>query len=188
MDVSMSMADSKNSVLMVIDIQERLTTAMPKGVRDRVIEQVNVLLTAADCLSVPVVVTEQYPKGLGHTEAPILEKLPSEAPVIEKTLFSSAQVSEVSDYLTKTGCKQVFLTGMETHICVLQTALDLLKQGYEVFVVEDAVSSRAKGNQFNALQRLRLAGAVITNVESVLFEWLGDASHPSFKKLAKLIV
>lgn len=188
MEINMSIADSSNSLLMVIDIQERLTTAMPKGVRDRVIEQVEVLLTAAECLSVPVLVTEQYPKGLGHTEQPLLDILPEETPVIEKTQFSSAKVDTVSQVLKDKGRKQILLAGMETHICVLQTALDLLKQGYEVFVIEDAVSSRAKGNQFNALQRLRLAGAVITNVESLLFEWLGDASHPAFKKLAKLIV
>lgn len=188
MIINQSIADSSNSVLMVIDIQEKLTTAMPSGVRDRVIEQVSVLLTAADALSVPVVVTEQYPRGLGHTEQALTEKLPAETPVIEKTNFSSAKVEAVSEALSKTGCKQVFLAGMETHICVLQTTLDLLKQGYEVFVIEDAVSSRAKGNQFNALQRMRLAGAVITNVESLLFEWLGDASHPEFKNLAKLII
>lgn len=182
------MANSENSVLMVIDIQERLTTAMPPGVRDRVIEQVSILLKAAECLSLPVVVTEQYPKGLGPTEVALKQLLHADTPVVEKTQFSSAAVSEVSDFLKNSGRKQVFLAGMETHICVLQTALGLLNQGYEVFVIEDAVSSRAKGNQFNALQRMRLAGAVITNVESVLFEWLGDASHPAFKKLSKLIV
>lgn len=188
MEINMSIADSNNSVLMVIDIQERLTTAMPKGVRDRVVEQVEVLLTAAEALSVPVIATEQYPKGLGPLEAPILARLPAGSPVIEKTNFSSAKVEAVSAALKQHGRKQIFLAGMETHICILQTALDLLKQGYEVFIIEDAVSSRAKGNQFNALQRMRLAGAVITNLESVLFEWLGDASHPEFKRLSKLIV
>jgi len=188
MQTRLSMADSDNSVLMVIDIQERLTTAMPAGVRDRVIEQVSVLLTAAESLSLPVIVTEQYPKGLGPTEADLKNLLPAGTPVVEKTRFSSAAVKEVSEFLSKSGRKQVFLAGMETHICVLQTALGLLEMGYDVFVIEDAVSSRAKGNQFNALQRLRLAGAVITNVESTMFEWLADASHPAFKKLSKLIV
>ncbi|WP_438970973.1 hydrolase [Methylophaga sp.] len=184
----MSIADSHNSTLMVIDIQERLASAMPQGVRDRVIEQVSVLLAAAERLSIPVLVTEQYPRGLGPTEPALLKKLPANTPVIEKTKFSSAKVEPVTEALQKSERKQVFLAGMETHICVLQTTLDLLKQGYEVFVIEDAVSSRAKGNQFNALQRMRLAGAVITNVESLLFEWLGDATHPEFKTLSKLIV
>lgn len=188
MHTNMSVADSQTSTLMVIDIQERLTSSMPAGVRDRVIEQVSVLLTAAESLAIPVLLTEQYPKGLGPTEKALLNKLPNNTPVIEKTSFSLVKAESVIESLQQSGRKQVFLVGMETHICVLQTALDLLKQGYEVFVVEDAVSSRAKGNQFNALQRLRLAGAVITNVESLLFEWLGDAKHPAFKQLAKLIV
>lgn len=188
MHTQMSIADSQNSSLMIIDIQERLAGAMPKGVRDRVIEQVIVLLTAAEKLSIPVLVTEQYPKGLGPTEKAILRKLPVDTPVVEKTNFSSAKVEAVAQSLQQSGRKQVFLAGMESHICILQTTLDLLRQGYEVFVIEDAVSSRAKGNQFNALQRMRLAGAVITNVESLLFEWLGDATHPEFKALSKLIV
>jgi len=188
METNLSIADSDNSVLMVVDIQVRLTSAMPAGVRERVIEQTKVLLTAAECLAIPVLVTEQYPKGLGHTEQALKDALPSDTAIIEKTNFSSAKVAAVEEVLSNSGRKQVFLAGMETHICILQTALDLVKQGYQVFVIEDAVSSRAKGNQFNALQRLRQAGAVITNVESMLFEWLGDASHPAFKKLAKLIV
>lgn len=188
MQLNYALADSHSSVLLIIDIQERLASAMPAGVKDRVIEQVSVLLTASERLSVPVLVTEQYPKGLGHTEQALLDNLPQGTEVIEKTQFSSAKVEAVDQQLKNLGRKQVFLAGMETHICVLQTALDLLKQGYEVFVIEDAVSSRAKGNQFNALQRLRFAGAVITNVESLLFEWLGDAKHPHFKELSKLIV
>jgi nicotinamidase-related amidase len=188
MGKNLSIANADNSVLMVVDIQQRLASAMPNGVRERVIEQVKVLLTAAETLSIPVLVTEQYPKGLGATEQALKSALPPETPVIEKTNFSSAKVEAIAENLIHSGRKQVFLTGMETHICILQTALDLLQQGYEVFVVEDAVSSRAKANQFNALQRLRLAGAVITNVESLLFEWLGDASHPEFKKLSKLIL
>ena len=188
METNMSMAQSQNGVLLVIDIQEKLSGVMPAGVRERVIEQVGILLTAAESLCVPVALTEQYPKGLGPTESALKQRLPDVAPIFEKTVFSAARVKALSQWLADSGRRQIYLTGMETHICVLQTAIDLLIEGYEVFVVEDAVSSRAKGNQFNALQRLRRAGAVITNVESLLFEWLGDASHPEFRKLAKLIV
>lgn len=188
MEINRSVADSANSILLVIDLQERLTKAMPAGVRDRVIEQVIVLLTAAERLRVPVVVTEQYPQGLGLTEPALVQRLPVETPIVAKTAFSSAKVKEVQTVLEGSGRKQVFLAGMETHICILQTALDLLANGYEVYIIEDAVSSRAKNNQFNALQRLRLAGAVITNVESLIFEWLGDANHPEFKSLSRLIV
>lgn len=182
------MTQTAESVLVVIDIQQKLAAAMPKGVRDRVVGEVNTLSTAADVLQIPVLVTEQYPKGLGATEPALASQLPASSQIIEKTAFSCAKVPEFMQALTASGRKQVILTGMETHICVLQTALDLRHAGFNVFVIEDAVSSRLKGNQYNALHRMRLAGVVISNVESTLFEWLGDAQHPSFKTLAKLIL
>lgn len=178
----------KESLLVVIDVQERLGAAMPPGVRKRVIEQISVLLTAANNLDVPVMVTEQYPKGLGLTEPALKSQLDADVKPIEKTCFSCAKSPEFMAMVEKAQRKQVILTGMETHICVLQTAMDLQAAGYQVFVIEDAVSSRAKGNQYNALYRMRQAGVIVSNVESVLFEWLGDASHQSFKTIAKLIV
>lgn len=180
------LTEASDSVLVVIDLQERLLGAMPRGVRDRVVGQTDILLTAATTLHVPVIATEQYPQGLGPTEDSIRSQLADEA-ILEKTCFSCTNSDSFNTLLAQHQRKQIILTGMETHICVLQTALDLARQGYEVYVVEDAVSSRAKGNQYNALQRLRQAGVVITNVESVLFEWLGDARHEDFKTLAKLI-
>ena len=177
-----------NSALVIIDVQQRLAAAMPSGVRERVVQQIGILLAAAELLSVPVIVTEQYPKGLGPTEQELINSLKGKAPVIEKTNFSCVKADGFNSALELAACKQVILTGMETHICVLQTALDLIEAGYEVFVVEDAVSSRTKSNQYNALQRLRQAGVIVTNVESLLFEWLQDASHPHFKTLSKLIV
>lgn len=176
-----------DSVLVVIDVQRRLVDAMPTGTRERVIDQIDVLLTAIQALNIPAVVTEQYPKGLGKTEPRLMEKLKS-APLHEKTCFSCAQAVGFLDTLHKFQRQQIILVGMETHICILQTALDLQSQGYQVFVVEDGVSSRTKPNQYNALQRMRQAGVVVTNTESVLFEWLGEASHPEFKGLATLIV
>lgn len=180
--------NSKNSVLVLIDLQDRLFAAMPDGVRGRVTEQANILLKVANRLAVPVIVTEQYPKGLGKTALAIQDNLLDNASTIEKTSFSCAKVDEFNKVLEKTGYKQVILTGMETHICVLQTAIELQEKGYQVFVVEDAVSSRAKANQYNAIQRLRQTGVIITNVESILFEWVGDAKHPDFKTLASLII
>jgi nicotinamidase-related amidase len=175
------------SVLILIDIQERLAGAMPKGVKDRVVEQIKTLITAANTLSVPVVVTEQYPKGLGHTEAELKDCLKADVKIIEKTSFSAIKADGFFAPIDESNRKQIIITGMETHICVLQTALDLQQHGFQVFVVEDAVSSRAKTNQYNALQRLRNAGVIITTVESIIFEWLANAEHPEFKKLAKLI-
>ena len=180
--------NAQDSLLVIVDVQQRLTAAMPTGVRERVIKQVKVLLTAAKVLAVPVVVTEQYPKGLGPTEPELMSMLEESSTIIEKTSFSCMKIAEFCTKLDKSACKQVILTGMESHICILQTALDLQAQGYQVYVVEDAVSSRSKANQYNSLQRLRHAGVIITNVESVIFEWLGDAQHPEFKTLAKLLV
>lgn len=180
--------NAQDSLLVIVDVQQRLTAAMPAGIRERVIGQVKILLTAARVLAVPVVVTEQYPKGLGPTEPELMSQLEENTVVIEKTSFSCMNVADFCTQVDKTACKQIVLTGMESHICILQTALDLQAQGHQVFVVEDAVSSRSKANQYNSLQRLRHAGVVITNVESVIFEWLGDAKHPQFKTLATLIV
>lgn len=182
------MVTEQDSILVLMDIQERLTAVMPSGVGRHLVEQVAILLTAAKALSVPVIVTEQYPKGLGTTE-PTLKALLTEAdPIIEKTSFSSAKVDGFLKAIAQTKRTQVILTGMETHICIMQSALELQQRGYQVFVVEDAVGSRSPMNKDNALQRLRQAGVIVSNVESIIFEWLGDAKHPEFRKLSKLIL
>lgn len=182
------MTTEQESVLVLMDIQERLTAVMPDGVRERLIAQISILLNAAKALSVPVIVTEQYPKGLGPTELALTALLSEAVPVIEKTRFSSAKVDDFLTAITETKRTQIILTGMETHICILQSALDLQRQGFQVFVVEDAVSSRSTTNQANALHRMRQAGVIISNVESIVFEWMGDAKHPAFRSLSKLIV
>ncbi len=180
------LVDAKDSILLVIDMQDKLLKAMPNGVQGRIVEQINKLLIASNCLSIPAIITEQYPAGLGHTSSDL--RIVDDTVIIEKTNFSCMQDNDFSKKLDGIERKQVILTGMESHICVLQTAFDLQTQGYQVYVVEDAISSRSKANQYNALQRLRNAGIVVSNVESVIFEWLGDAKHPEFKTLAKLIV
>jgi nicotinamidase-related amidase len=178
----------QDSVLVLIDIQQRLTAVMPEGIGQRLVEHIAILLKASQALSIPVIVTEQYPKGLGATESVLKSLLPEAALIIEKTNFSAAKVDEFVAAVVRTKRRQIILTGMETHICILQTALELQLQGYQVVVVEDAVSSRTTANQQNALLRLRQAGVIISNVESIIFEWLADAKHPAFKSLSKLIV
>ena len=113
--------------------------------------------------------------------------LADQVPAIEKTCFSSCAASGMDKHLNDPTRQQIILTGMEAHICVLQTTMQLLEQGKQVFVVEDGVCSREKRHFNNALARMRDAGAIITNRESVLFEWLGDASHPQFRDLSRLI-
>ena len=183
-----SIADPQDSLVVVMDVQQKLISAMPNGVKEKVIEKINTLLTIANTLSIPIVVTEQYPDGLGHTVPALNEQFTSSVAVIEKTSFSAFDVLDFAELIEKSGRKQIVLVGMEAHICILQTALALQKAGFRVFVVEDAVISRTKTNQDNGLRRLSNAGVTVTNVESVFFEWLGDASRAEFKALAKLII
>lgn len=173
------------SQLIVIDIQEKLSLAMPSAAFAQVTRHVQILLQAAQLLALPVVITEQYAQGLGHTLA-ALQPYCTQASVIDKMSFSACATPKFNQQLHR-DLPQVILTGMEAHICVLQTALDLLAHHKQVFVVADAVISREPANQANALARLRDAGCIITNTESVLFEWLGSAEHAHFKALSKLI-
>lgn len=173
-----SLTHAGDTALVVIDIQERLAAVMPA--RDAVVRNTGILVQAAARLGVPVVVTEQYPKGLGATVSELAAGLPTTAVRIEKTSFSACGSLPLT-------ARQVVIAGMEAHVCVLQTALELAAAGREVFVVADAVCSRAGANSANALARMQTAGVIITNTESVVFEWLRDANNQHFRDLSKLI-
>jgi len=173
-----------DSVLVIIDVQERLAGAMDPAVRDCVIRNTGILLDAAGRLGVPVLVTEQYPKGLGPTVAKVSGMLPEGTAAFEKTCFSCAAAAPFSAALEEGGRSQVILAGMEAHVCVLQTALELRAAGREVFVVEDACCSRHARNHANAIERMRAAGVIVTNTESVVFEWLRDARNEHFKAIS----
>jgi hypothetical protein len=160
---------------------------MVPEVLEAMVRNTRVLIQAAACLGLPVLATEQYPKGLGPTVARLAEVLPSGAPCLEKTCFSCAGAEAFLAALAASGRSQVILTGMEAHVCVLQSALELREDGREVFVVEDACCSRTEKNHANAIGRLRAAGVVVTNTESVLFEWLRDARHEHFKAISTLL-
>ncbi len=177
--------NASTSQLIVIDIQPKLCAVMPADAATRTVQNTIILLQGANALEIPLTVTEQYPQGLGAT-GPELNTHFGQTIPIEKTAFSACDVPKFNQQLHRDK-PQVVLTGMETHICVLQTALDLLAADKQVFVVGDAVVSRNSANQANALERLRQAGCIITNTESVLFEWLGHAKHPHFRALSVLI-
>jgi len=181
------LCQASRSQLFIIDVQERLAATMDDEVLAALVRNTNILLEAATALDVPVLRSEQYPKGLGPTLPAIRDKLPPGQQAQEKTCFSACGAAGMTEILNTADRPQVILTGMETHICVLQTALELQQGGSQVFVVQDAVCSRRKANHKNALARMRQAGVFISNTESVLFEWLQDASHPQFKTLSKLI-
>jgi nicotinamidase-related amidase len=179
--------NAATSQLVIVDIQEKLGAAMPEKVLARVFRNVNLLLNAAGRLGVPVTVTEQYPKGLGATDARVAAGIPPSAKRLEKTCFSCVGADGFAAVLGDVQRRQVILTGMESHVCVLQTAMDLLAAGMQPFVVEDAVCSRKLENYQNALQRLQRAGAVIATAESVVFEWLRDARNEHFKALSAMV-
>jgi len=180
------LCDPDDSVLVVIDIQERLATAMPGPELGNFIATTANLLQAARLLRVPVLMTEQYPQGLGKTLDTIRRHLPTESEVLPKTGFSCCSATGFSGKLAELQRKQVILAGMETHICVLQTAFELKQNGFEVFVAQDAVCARSGERTANGLLRMRQAGITISHSESVLFEWLRDAAHPEFKTVSAL--
>ena len=173
------------SRLVLIDLQERLLAAMQEADRAEVERNTARLIEAARKLGIPIEVSRQYPKGLGEVTAPLQQALDGEGAVTDKTAFSCCAEADLHTRLTRGD--QIILTGAETHICVTQTALELLEAGVTVFVVEDGVCSRDTGRKRNGLERLRAAGAIITNHESVLFEWLRDAADPQFRELSQLI-
>lgn len=175
------------SRLVVIDIQERLAGVMEPADRARVLARTEALVQGATLLEVPVVATEQYPKGLGPTEEAVARHLPENAAKVEKTCFACGRSEGFREVLAADNRPQLVLAGMEAHVCVLQTALEAQAEGYEVFVAADAVCSRSIENYDNALARLRQAGVVVTNSESVLFEWVGDAGDARFKAVSALV-
>jgi len=148
-------------------------------------KNVAILAQAARLLDVSMLVTAQYAKGLGPT-IPSLAAHLSQVPVIDKVEFSCLANPRFKSHLTQDH-PQIILAGMEAHICILQTALDLLAHGKQVFVVEDAITSRQLASKQNAIARLREAGCIITNTESVVFEWLGKAGGDAFKTISQLI-
>ena len=174
----------KNAMLVVVDVQERLAAAMSE--KDRVIANTLHLIEAARLFEIPVLVTEQYPKGLGRTLTGIADALPGHSPH-EKITFSCCGEQVFLDAVESTGKKYIILTGMETHVCVLQTCIDLLRENYHLHVVADAVCSRTQENFRIALEYMRDAGAVITCTETVLFQLLEKAGSEEFKIISRRI-
>jgi nicotinamidase-related amidase len=178
--------DRTASQLLLIDLQERLLPAMLDG--HAVVRQARILLEAARRLRVPVTVTEQYPRGLGPTVHELREQFANDVFVSPKLSFSGLRDPAVAERLAgEGGRRQIVVAGVEAHVCVLQTSLDALAAGYDVFVVRDAVSSRAALSVETAAARLIQAGARLVTTEMVLFEWLGAAGSEDFKALSALI-
>ncbi|HEY9056491.1 MAG TPA: hydrolase [Aurantimonas sp.] len=171
---------AKDSALVVIDMQERLVPAMMAPART--LKNAALLIEAAREMGVPVLLTEQYPAGLGHTMAEV-STAAAGCPVFEKVHFSCMEDTAFAEAISALGRQQIVLAGMEAHICVVQTAASLLEAGYQVFVASDATASRSAESEHACLQRLGAAGVGIVTSEMVVFEWLGKAGTPSFKKM-----
>jgi nicotinamidase-related amidase len=174
----------ESTVLVVIDVQEKLARAMHE--KEKLVAGVSRLIRGVRVFGIPVLLTEQNPDGLGKTLPEIKELLPDADPV-EKISFSCAGEERFLDALKKCGRKQVLLAGIEAHVCIYQTAVDLKGRGYEVQVAADAISSRTAENLDIALDRLRTAGVEITSVESALFELLGKAEGEKFKEIVRIV-
>ncbi len=174
--------DRERTALVVVDVQEGFRKAIPDF--ERVAHATATLIQGAEALGVPIVVTEQYPKGLGETAPEVAETLPTGAEPIEKVCFSAAQ----AEGFDLAGRQQALVCGIETHVCVSQTVLDLIHSGAEVQVAEDAVGSRSPDSKRIGLQKMERAGAVLTSVETALFELLGRAGTEEFKRVQRLIL
>lgn len=178
------MLDENNSLVLVIDIQERLVAALEK---DIITEKAAKLVAAAKILNIPVIVSEQYPKGLGNTVNSIKLNLDNSTEFIEKTSFSLLREEGFLDKLKSYGKKQIVICGIETHICVYQTALELIEAGFEVVIAKDICASRNKYEFKAGIEAMKNSGAKISCLEIIIFEWLKGAKHPKFKEVQALI-
>lgn len=180
------MLDAERSALLVIDLQESYRGKLAH--EERVVAAACRLLDAAGVLGVPVIMTEQYPKGLGPTREEISVRLPPGTARFEKTTFSCLGAPGLRGHLRSLGRPQVVVAGIETHVCVSQTVHDLLADGWQAHVARDAVTSRFALEDEAGFAKMVGSGAVPASVEALLFEWLRDARAPGFKAIHKLVV
>jgi nicotinamidase-related amidase len=174
-----------NTALLVIDIQQKLFNVMEEGLKPSLIKNNEILIKTARTFNMPVLVSEQYPKGLGRTIPEIAEVLDDE-PIIEKICFSCWNDEPVRKVIEASGKKNIIVTGIETHVCVLQTVLDLLNVGYNPIVAVDAVLSRNAFDRNAAIRAMRDAGAVVYSTETIAFMLLEKAGTSEFKQLSPL--
>ncbi|MEL7496949.1 MAG: hydrolase [Planctomycetota bacterium] len=181
------MMNVDDTALVIVDIQERLLPSIENG--ERLVASVKKLIEAAIILGVETAVTQQYPKGLGATVESLAEplKLISNHPFADKTMFSCRECDELFDRLSRRGVSKILLCGIETHVCIAQSALDLMTRGFEVYLSVDAVGSRKPVDHRVALRRLESAGCTLTTSEAAIFEWCVQAGSDKFKRISKLI-
>ena len=177
--------DRNKTALVVVDVQEAFRSAISDF--PMLVSKISLAVRGFQILNLPVFITEQYPKGLGKTVEEILINLPPDFEVLEKTAFSSCGANSFLEQLKTANVSQVVLCGLETHVCINQTAHDLLSEGFEVHLLCDAVSSRFSEDKEAALKKMQTNGVVPSTVEMALFELLRDAKHEQFKEIQNLI-
>ena len=173
------------SVLAIIDMQGAFRSKIAEFTETA--SRIALMVQAAKLLRLPIIVTEQYPKGLGHTASEIKDILPASIEIIEKTTFSSCGVRPFETQLKQTGAKQVIVCGIEAHICVNQTVHDLLARRFQAHLLIDCITARNPNNREIGLGKMQMSGAIPSTVEMVLFELLRDAKHKQFKAIQDLI-
>lgn len=177
--------DPSHTMLAIIDMQEGFRSVIPDFAETAV--RIALVAHAAQLLKVPLVVTEQYPRGLGHTASEIKAVLPFDFNVIEKTAFSSCGAQAFEAELERTQALHVIICGIEAHICVNQTTHDLLERGYRVHLLTDCITARTAHNKQTGLAKMQQSGALPSSTEMALFELMRDAKHEQFKAIQKLI-
>lgn len=177
--------DRSQAALVVVDIQERLVTAMPQKIYGRLLRSVDFLLQCARLLELPVVGTEQYPRGIGHMVPELADACRDKR--IEKVTFGCCGEPSFVEYMKSLKRPQVLVVGMEAHVCVYQTVLGLLREGFDVHLVRDAIMSRVKVDFLNALELARDAGAVVTTAETAVFQLMQASTTPEFKAISALV-
>jgi nicotinamidase-related amidase len=178
----------EDCIVLVVDVQEKLFVAMPEAARARLLKNAEVLLEASRLLGVKVLASEQYPKGLGPTVEPLRAKLHlAHVTPMAKMDFDACGDPRLARAIAGAGARSIVVVGMETHVCVFQTARELARRGYATYVVADAVASRTEENRGLGLALCERAGAVITTTETVVFDWLRCAGTDAFKQVSKLL-
>ena len=173
------------SALLIIDMQEAFRANIPDF--DRYANRIARAARGAQLLNVPIIVTEQYPKGLGHSASEIRKVLPANINILEKTTFSSCGATQFQAQLERAQTNQILVAGIEAHICVNQTVHDLLASGCQVHLLTDCIASRKETDRMAALQKMQSSGAVASSVEMALFELMRDSRHEQFKAIQGLI-
>ncbi|NUP12730.1 MAG: isochorismatase family protein [Polyangiaceae bacterium] len=184
----MDRLDPKTSIVVVVDVQEKLAAAMPPTQMEALMRAAKILVEASQALEIPVIATEQYPQGLGPTVPALREQLASRtATVLPKTEFSAAEAPGFSAALANHRAKSIIVVGMETHVCVFQTVRELVGRGLSVHVPIDGVASRRDDHRQVGLDLCRAAGATITTAETIAFDWLRKAEGDAFKRVSKAV-